>query len=442
MTDLLALTAQLVDMASVSHEEGPFVDWLDAELRAVPWLTVERVGANLVARTALGRSVRMVLAGHTDTVPVNGNAQARVEGDTLWGLGSADMKSGLAVMLELARTVDEPAVDVTYVFYAGEEVAAVHNGLGHLFRDRPDLVAGDVALLGEPTGAAIEAGCQGTLRIEITLVGVRAHTARPWMGRNAIHRLGELLAYRRGVRAAPTGHRRLHVPRGDAGGAGRGRSRRQRRARSRHGDRSTTGSRPIEAADEAAEAVRTLLAPVLGSRRHVRAGRSGGRRRAVARPSRAGGAHRAQRPRVRAKLGWTDVARFAGHGVPAANFGPGDSIVAHTADERVERAQVEACFTALDESAANRGMSGGAPGSRPRRREAGAAAGRPDETPWWVPSDQSFVQQPMLSRRDFPKGWRPTMMLNNRELLDPYDGVEAAAAIRQARAARVAQRAG
>ena len=144
----------------------------------------------------------MVLAGHTDTVPVNGNADARIEGDVLWGLGAADMKGGLAVMLALAREVTAPAVDVTFVFYAGEEVAAEHNGLGHLLRDRPDLLAGDVAILGEPTGGELEAGCQGTLRMEVTLRGQRAHTARPWMGRNAIHRLGALLRARRGVRGA------------------------------------------------------------------------------------------------------------------------------------------------------------------------------------------------------------------------------------------------
>ena len=107
------------------------------------------------------------------------NLPARVEGDTLWGLGAADMKSGLAVMLELACTVAEPAIDVTYVFYEAEEVAAEHNGLRRLFAERPDLLMGDVALLGEPTDGVIEAGCQGTLRVELGLVGERAHTARP-----------------------------------------------------------------------------------------------------------------------------------------------------------------------------------------------------------------------------------------------------------------------
>ena len=262
VTDLLAFAAQLVNLPSVSHEEGPFVDWLDAELRAVPWLAVDRVGANLVARTTLGRSVRVVLAGHTDTVPVNGNGQARVDGDTLWGLGSADMKSGLAVMVELARTVSTPAVDVTYVFYAGEEVAAVHNGLGHLFRDRPDLVAGDVALLGEPTGAAIEAGCQGTLRIDVTLAGARAHTARPWMGRNAIHRLGDLLRLvaaaepRQPVIDGCTYREALQAVRVEGGIAG-----------NVVPDRATVTLNhrfaPDRSVEEATASVRALLAPVL-----------------------------------------------------------------------------------------------------------------------------------------------------------------------------------
>ena len=194
MTDLLLLTRDLVAFPSESHAEAPFVDWIADQLAPLAHLTVERVGDNLVARTTGSRSTRVLLAGHTDTVPANGNAVPRIEGDTLWGLGSTDMKGGLAVMLELARTVTRPAVEVTYVFYAGEEVAAIHNGLGHLFRDRPDLLAADVALLGEPTEAVIEAGCQGTMRFVVTIHGARAHTARPWMGRNAIHRLGRVLA--------------------------------------------------------------------------------------------------------------------------------------------------------------------------------------------------------------------------------------------------------
>jgi succinyl-diaminopimelate desuccinylase len=191
--DLLALTAELVDIPSISHHEEALASFVFDRLSSAPWLTVSRVGSNVVARTSLGRPSRVVLAGHVDTVPANGNLGARVEGDVLWGLGSADMKSGCAVLLALAVAVDAPLVDVTYVFYECEEVSREHNGLARLFRESPELLACDVAVLCEPTGAVIEAGCQGVLRVDVTLAGARAHTARPWMGRNAIHRLSAVL---------------------------------------------------------------------------------------------------------------------------------------------------------------------------------------------------------------------------------------------------------
>ncbi|HYZ99683.1 MAG TPA: succinyl-diaminopimelate desuccinylase, partial [Acidimicrobiales bacterium] len=194
MTDLLALTAELVAIPSESHHEAALADHVEASLRRLEHLHVDRVGDNVVARTSLGRPFRLVVAGHLDTVPADGNASPRVDGDVLWGLGAADMKGGLAVMLELAAAVPAPAVDVTWIFYAGEEVAAVHNGLGHLFDRRLDLVTGDAAVLAEPTGAALEAGCQGSMRLQVELGGARAHTARPWMGRNALHRAGRVLA--------------------------------------------------------------------------------------------------------------------------------------------------------------------------------------------------------------------------------------------------------
>src|SRR4051794_12422173 len=166
MTDLLAFTAELVDIPSVSHHEQAITDHLERLLRAVPWLYVERVGENLVAQTRdAGSGPRLLLAGHTDTVPANGNDRARVDGDILWGLGSADMKSGVAVLAEVARTVEHPAGPVTYVFYECEEVAAKHNGIERLFNERRDLMQADAAILAEPTGALIEAGCQGTLRL-------------------------------------------------------------------------------------------------------------------------------------------------------------------------------------------------------------------------------------------------------------------------------------
>ncbi|MEZ5204234.1 MAG: succinyl-diaminopimelate desuccinylase [Acidimicrobiales bacterium] len=345
-TDLLELTAELVAISSVSHAEGPIVDHLEAELRPLAHLEVERVGDNLVARTTGSAATRVLLAGHTDTVPINGNEVPRIEGDVLWGVGSTDMKAGLAVMLELARTVEHPAVEVTYVFYAGEEVAAVHNGLGHLFRDRPDLLAGDVAILGEPTDAIIEAGCQGTLRAEVHLVGERAHTARPWMGRNAIHRLGRVLAAleawpeRRPVIDGCECREAMQAVAVGGGVAGNVVP---------DAAHVTINHRfaPDRTPEEAAEAVRAVVAPHLGE---------GDRFEVVdlapaAAPSLGHPVLRSLIERngleVRSKLGWTDVARFAEHGIPAANFGPGDATIAHTADERVARQPIERCYAAL-----------------------------------------------------------------------------------------------
>ena len=231
----------------------------------------------------------------------------------LWGLGSTDMKGGLAVMLTLAREVAAPAVDVTYVFYAGEEVAAEHNGLAHLLRDRPELLAGDVAILGEPTGGELEAGCQGTLRMEVTLRGARAHTARPWMGRNAIHRMGELLRLVDGFEERQPVIQGVSVPRGAAGGARHGGRGRQRRARRRH----RHPQPPLRAGphrEAAADAVRALLAPVLEDGDEVDVVDSA--------PAAAPGLDNPilrslvddHQLTVTAKLGWTDVARFAAVG--------------------------------------------------------------------------------------------------------------------------------
>ncbi|TML90495.1 MAG: succinyl-diaminopimelate desuccinylase [Actinobacteria bacterium] len=342
MTDLLAFTAELVDIPSVSHDERAITDHLEQLLRAVPWLEVERVGENVAARTALGRPQRLVLAGHTDTVPVNGNDRARIEGDVLHGLGSCDMKSGVAVLAELARTVSAPAVDVTYIFYECEEVEARFNGINRLFAERPDLVAADAAVLAEPTGARIEAGCQGTLRVEVRVDGERAHTARAWLGRNAIHRLGEVLvrvsAYepRRVVIDGCEFREGLQAVRVEGGVAGNVVPDRavvwlnHRFAPDRTPDEAVAHVRSVvgdvdgfEVVDLAAPAPPALGHPLLAA--------------LVMRTGQA----------PRAKLGWTDVSRFAAHGIPATNFGPGDPNVAHTAAEHVTRADLEAVHAGL-----------------------------------------------------------------------------------------------
>jgi succinyl-diaminopimelate desuccinylase len=343
--DLLERCAELVDIRSVSHDEAAITDHLEGLLRDVPWLTVERVDHNLVARTQLGRPHRLVLAGHTDTVPANGNDRARRDGDVLWGLGSADMKSGVTVLLELARSVDTPAVDVTYVFYECEEVDSRHNGLRKLLAGRPDLLAGDAAVLAEPTGAHIEAGCQGTLRASLTLAGVRAHTARPWMGRNAIHRLGEVLsrvaAYegRRPVLDGCEFREALQAVRVSGGVAG-----------NVVPDQATVDLNhrfaPDRTAEDAEALVRDVIGPLDDGDRFEVLDTAPPAPPSLDHPLLAGLAARSGHP-PRAKLGWTDVAFFAANGVPATNFGPGDPTVAHSADERVERAEIEHVFAVL-----------------------------------------------------------------------------------------------
>jgi succinyl-diaminopimelate desuccinylase len=342
VTDLVALTAALVDIPSVSHDERAITDDLAARLAAAPWLEVTRVGDNLVARTRLGRSQRLLIGGHTDTVPANGNEQARIEGDVLWGLGSCDMKGGVAVMLELALTVPEPAVDVTYVFYECEEIDSRYNGVERLFRERPDLVVADAAILAEPTGAMVEAGCQGTMRAVVTQTGVRAHSARPWLGVNAIHRLGPVLD----AVAAYEGRRvdidgclfleALSAVRVEGGVAS-----------NVVPDRATLVLNhrfaPDRTAADAEAALRLIVGDVDGFEMVDDA------------PSALPGlGHPLLRALVvasggppRAKLGWTDVARFASRGVPATNFGPGDPNVAHAAEERVTRADLEKVASVL-----------------------------------------------------------------------------------------------
>jgi len=348
VTDLLRACAALVDIPSVSHHEGAITDHIEERLRAAPWLNVERVGNSVVARTHRNLASRLVLAGHTDTVPPNGNEQARLEGDLLWGLGSADMKSGVTVLLDIALTVSEPAVDVTYVFYECEEVESRHNGLVKMFAERPDLLAGDAAVLAEPTAAHIEAGCQGTLHLKVTLTGARAHTARPWMGRNAIHRLGRLLERvdafeeRRPVIDGCEFREALQATKVEGGVAGnvvpdaasvvinhrfapdRSPDEAQAAVLALLGDTvDTSAGDTVELVQLAAPAPPSLEHPLLRSL----AERSG------------------QAPM--AKLGWTDVSFFAAHGVPATNYGPGDPSLAHTADERVTREDIETVHSVL-----------------------------------------------------------------------------------------------
>jgi len=336
-TDVVTLTERLVDIESVSREEQAIADAVEAALSAYPHLTVTRRGHTVVARTELGRGERVVIAGHLDTVPVNDNLPARREDGILHGLGTCDMKGGDAVILRLAATVPEPVRDVTYLLYEAEEIEERYNGLRLLAESDPDLMAADFAILMEPSNAAVEAGCQGTLRVEVRTTGERAHSARSWRGVNAIHGAAEVLRrlneydarrpvidgleYREGLNA-------VSIRGGVAGNVlpdecvvevnfrfAPDRS----EAEAEAFVRDFFDGYDVTLTDSAPGALPGLDLPA-----------------AKAFVDAVGG-------QVGPKFGWTDVARFTALGVPAVNFGPGDPMLAHKQEEHVPMAQIERC---------------------------------------------------------------------------------------------------
>ena len=342
--DPIALTAALVDIPSVSRDEQVIADAVEAALREqTDGFEVIRSGNAVLARTNRGLPSRVILAGHLDTVPIADNVPSRREGEILHGCGTVDMKSGDAVFLHLAATVSDPTQDITLIFYDCEEISAEFNGLGRIERELPQWLAGDVAILGEPTGGFIEAGCQGTLRIRLTAGGTRAHSARSWLGDNAIHKLGPALGrlaeyearsvdidgcvYREGLSA-------VRIDGGVAGNVVPDAATVDvnfRFAPDRTVATATEHVRAvfdgldlgIELTDSASGALPGLAAPA-----------------AAALVEAAGG-------EVRAKYGWTDVSRFAALGIPAVNYGPGDPNLAHTRGEHVPVEQITAVADVL-----------------------------------------------------------------------------------------------
>jgi succinyl-diaminopimelate desuccinylase len=327
--DVVTLTRALIDVPSTSHHEQELADAVERELRRHEHLDVTRIGDNVIARTLLGRSQRVVLGGHLDTVPPAGNERSELRDGFVYGLGAVDMKGAVAIALRLAASLEAPVHDVTYLFYACEEVEAVHNGLRHVLAERPELLEADFAILMEPSVAGIEAGCQGTLRAVIGTSGVRAHSARSWVGVNAIHAAGEILTrlnsyepqcvlvdgleYREGLSAV-----------GIAGGV----------AGNVIPDACTVTVNyryaPTKSADEASAHVEEVFH---GFEVDI-VDNAPGALPGLSQPAAADFVRRVGSP-PRPKFGWTDVARFAALGVPAVNFGPGDPLLAHAADERV-----------------------------------------------------------------------------------------------------------
>ncbi|SDN40177.1 succinyl-diaminopimelate desuccinylase [Geodermatophilus sp. DSM 45219] len=338
--DVLTLTRALVDAPSVSGSEAALADAVEAALRALGGLEVERVGDAVLARTNLGLPTRVVLAGHLDTVPIADNVPSRLDETTgrLYGCGTSDMKAGDAVVLRLAGRFGvpgaRPAHDLTFVFYDNEEVEAVKNGLGRVARERRGWLYGDLAILLEPTDGEIEAGCQGTLRARLETTGRRAHSARSWLGVNAVHglagALATLAAYRpREVEIDGCRYREGLNAVGISGGV----------AGNVIPDEAalTVNFRYAPDRDEdAAEAhVREVFADAVAAGATLTVtDNAGGALPGLSEPAAAAFVAAVGRP-ARAKLGWTDVARFAAFGIPAVNYGPGDPQLAHTREEHV-----------------------------------------------------------------------------------------------------------
>jgi succinyl-diaminopimelate desuccinylase len=345
--DAVTLTRALCDIESVSGNEREIADAVEAALRGLAHLEVLRDGDAVLARTRLGRAERVILAGHLDTVPVAGNLPTWVvgEGDeaVVHGRGVVDMKSGVAVALRVAAVVPQPARDVTFVFYDAEEVEQERNGLGRLVRHHPEWLRADFAVLCEPSGGTVEGGCNGTMRVEVSVPGVAAHSARSWTGRNAIHDAGAVLDRLRAYQP--------RRPRVDG--------LEYREGLNAVGIRGGVAGNVIP--DLCVVSVNYRFAPdrsIADAQQHLREVFQGFRVEVVdaAAGARPGLDHPAAAAFVAAigrppspKYGWTDVARFAELGIPAVNYGPGDPNLAHTDDERCPTAAIMECERALRE---------------------------------------------------------------------------------------------
>ncbi|MFC4140378.1 MULTISPECIES: succinyl-diaminopimelate desuccinylase [unclassified Microbacterium] len=334
------LTRAICDFHSVSGDEAALADAIEEVVGRCAHLEMTRHGNTIVARTDLGRAQRVVIAGHIDTVPINENLPTRdieIDGEAyLWGRGTVDMKSGVAVQLKLAVELTEPSVDVTWMWYDNEEVEATKNGLGLLAAVRPDLFQADFAILGEPSNGEVEGGCNGTLRVVVRTHGVRAHSARSWIGENAIHGAAPILArlseyrarevpveglvYREGLNA-------VKISGGVAGNVIPDLCEVEVNYR----------FAPSKDAAEAEAHVRSVFAGFEVEVTDASDGARPGLDAPIAKDFLA-----AVGGEARPKYGWTDVARFSALGVPAVNYGPGDPHLAHHDEERVPVAQIDA----------------------------------------------------------------------------------------------------
>ena len=344
--NLLALFRAIVDIESVSRNERQLADAVQDALGGCVHLELVRDGDALLARTDLGRSERVLIAGHLDTVPVADNLPSSVttgpDGIVVHGRGTSDMKGGVAGMVWLASRLATPNRDITWVFYDCEEIEATANGLGRLTAHHPDWFTGiDLAVLMEPTGALIEGGCQGTIRAEITTTGVAAHSARSWLGHNAIHDMADVLERVRSIEVGEVEVEGLVYREGlnatmISGGL----------APNVVPDSCTVQVNYRFAPDKTAEQALAKLSGWLADWELTVRDLSSAARPGLDRPA-AADFVRAVGGQPRAKYGWTDVARFSELGIPAVNFGPADPGKAHKVDECCPLSDLETCLAAL-----------------------------------------------------------------------------------------------
>ncbi|WP_066295724.1 succinyl-diaminopimelate desuccinylase [Arthrobacter luteolus] len=345
--DVAALTAALMDIESVSGNEAAIADAVETALRALDHLEVVRDGDTVMARTNLGRAERVILAGHLDTVPLptvpgaRGTVPSTWEGDVLYGRGATDMKGGVAVQLALAAQLAEPTRDITFIFYDHEEVDASLSGLGRAAKSYPEWLKADFAILLEPTDGTVEGGCNGTMRFQARTTGKAAHSARAWMGENAIHAAAEILVRLRGhepatVRVEGLDYREsLNAVRISGGTAG-----------NVIPDAATVEINYRFAPDKDLAQAEAYVRDLLHGFDLVLTDASAGARPGLDRPA-AASFVAAVGAEPKPKYGWTDVARFSALGVPAVNFGPGDALLAHSDDEHVRADAIRECLRAL-----------------------------------------------------------------------------------------------
>jgi succinyl-diaminopimelate desuccinylase len=345
ISDVSELCRELCDIESVSGNEKKIADAIETALRGFDHLEIIRDENAIVAKTNLGRSKRVLIAGHLDTVPVADNLPSRLMSfereQVIFARGAVDMKAGVAVMLKLAAEITNPVFDITWIFYDQEEIEASKNGLGRLVRNHPDLIVGDFAVLCEPTAATVEGGCNGTMRVELRFAGKKAHSARPWMGSNAIHKMtGALnvlndyvpeeievdgLVFKESLNAVLV-----------SGGI----------ASNVIPDAATLTLNYRFAPSKSVDEARNFLQALFPETELIVVDSASGATPGLNSPE-AEAFIKAVDCSVNPKYGWTDVARFSELGIPAVNYGPGDPNKAHADDENLPVSQIYACEQGL-----------------------------------------------------------------------------------------------